>query len=196
MTDTKQQRRAALAARRSLDEHTRSTASTQACVRLARLPIFRRARRIGLYWPMATEADPHALLAAMHSGQRPYLPRVVGQVLKFIAITGMDFAYSRSPLGMDEPLGNRQLSASALDLLIMPLAAFDDQARRIGMGGGYYDRTLGSIAHRSYHCPTLIGLAFEAQRVDAIQSRAWDVDLDAVVSERTVYRRKSHQRVG
>ena len=71
----------------------------------------------------------------------------------------------------------------------MPLVAFDTQGNRLGMGGGYYDRSLAFIKHRrQWHSPHLIGLAHELQKVDALSCASWDVPLNMIISEENIYR--------
>ena len=68
-----------------------------------------------------------------------------------------------------------------LDLLLVPLVAFDAYGRRLGHGRGYYDRMLS-------RCPGLkVGVAFEVQRMTAVPTEAHDVGLDLVVTEARVY---------
>ena len=68
--------------------------------------------------------------------------------------------------------------------------AFDTSGQRIGMGGGFYDRTLGKTrGDSSWKRPYLIGIAHELQKVTSIKSHKWDVPLDAVVTEAGVYGR-------
>jgi len=183
------QRRAALRARRNLKPAAARAASQQACRRIARLPVFERARRIGLYWPMRHEADPRRLLPYFDHRQQAFLPRVTGQRLEFIAIDGHDFRQRRSALGIAEPTARHAKPVAALDLLIVPLSAFDAAARRIGMGGGFYDRTLAGQRESGFRGPWLMGLAFEVQRVERIATREWDVPLNAVASDAGIYRR-------
>lgn len=189
MSDIAQQRREALAARRALTSPHRRTASRIACNRLTRLPVFRRARHIGIYWPLPSETDPRFVLEHLRPHQHVYLPRVHGKMLRFVAIGSDAFRHEHGAFGIVEPKGRHSYPATHLDLLIMPLAAFDPRAHRIGMGGGFYDRTL---AYRTRGAPSrgpyLVGLALEAQRVDAIDVRPWDVALDAVVTEARRYR--------
>jgi 5-formyltetrahydrofolate cyclo-ligase len=79
--------------------------------------------------------------------------------------------------------------ARALDLLFVPLVAFDDAGNRLGMGGGYYDRTLAYLRlRRHWYRPRVIGLAHTLQRVASLPKNAWNVPVDAVVTERTVHR--------
>ncbi|MBO9471822.1 5-formyltetrahydrofolate cyclo-ligase [Endozoicomonas sp. G2_2] len=184
------QRKSALRARRALAPARARTASRDACRRIARLPLFRRARRIGLYWPMSREADPRPLLDALAPRQQAFLPRVIDHQLRFVAIDSPGFRHRRSALGITEPLGGPLRPVTCLDLLIVPLAGFDAAARRIGMGGGFYDRTLAQVAASGgFRGPRLIGLAFDTQRLARIETRPWDVALDAVVSESAVHRR-------
>jgi 5-formyltetrahydrofolate cyclo-ligase len=72
--------------------------------------------------------------------------------------------------------------------VLTPLVAFDLALNRIGVGGGFYDRTfaftkMSDVADR----PVLIGVAFELQKLDAIVPKAWDVRLDLVVTEDAIY---------
>jgi 5-formyltetrahydrofolate cyclo-ligase len=73
-----------------------------------------------------------------------------------------------------------------LDLVVLPLVAFDAQGRRLGMGGGYYDRRLARA--RATRRPLRVGYAFALQEVASVPAAAHDVALDAVVTERGVRR--------
>lgn len=181
------QRKRALFARRRLTTAERRAASVMACRRLARLPALRRARHIGLYRPLASEIDPRPLIEQL--GMRScdyYFPRVEASTLRFVRYSPST-RWQRSTLGVDEPVGWPH-AISRLDVLIMPLAAFDEQANRIGLGGGYYDRTLAPVRDRAYRCPARIGLAFACQQLDTITARPWDVPLAAVVTEAGIHR--------
>ena len=190
MHDIADLRRRALTARRSLGPRTRRAASRQAVRRLSRLPRIQRARRIGLYWPLASEADPRGLASVLGARVTFYFPRVTGNDLAFVPVvyplsrTG----WQRSTLGVYEPPGAAR-RLDRLDALIVPLAGFDAGANRIGLGGGFYDRTLARLVGRVYRRPHLYGLAFEAQRVPCFTPQPWDIPLDAIISERAVYRR-------
>ncbi|MES1936556.1 5-formyltetrahydrofolate cyclo-ligase [Salinisphaera hydrothermalis] len=181
------QRKTALSARKKLSAADRRQASLQASRRLARLPAVRRARRIGLYWPLASEIDPRPLVSLLGSSPPTVCyPRVVGDILRFVPARPAS-RWRRSALGVREP-GGWSYPVNALDVLIMPLAGFDAAAHRIGLGGGFYDRTLAPVRTRPYTSPIRIGLAFECQRLDTIEPQPWDVDLAAVVTEDCVYR--------
>ncbi|RJS94673.1 5-formyltetrahydrofolate cyclo-ligase [Salinisphaera sp. Q1T1-3] len=187
-TTVADQRRMALSARRRLPEGVRKAAAHRACRRLSRLPVVRRARRIGIYHPLASEIDITRLVHLLPSAAHIYYPRVEDSRLRFVAPTSRGHTTWRtSALGVAEPNG-RSYHVATLDVLIMPLAGFDARAARIGLGGGYYDRTLAALRATAYRGPMRIGFAFEAQRLAHIEARPWDVPLDAVVTERRVYR--------
>jgi len=69
---------------------------------------------------------------------------------------------------------------------LLPLVAFDQQGERLGMGGGYYDRTFEFLRRSGLNKPKLIGLAHDFQQVDAIPTEAWDVPLTAIVTNKGV----------
>ena len=72
----------------------------------------------------------------------------------------------------------------ALDVVLMPLVAFDESGNRLGMGGGFYDQTF-SYKSRAANVskPLLIGVAYEFQRVDLLPTNWWDIGLDGIVTE-------------
>jgi 5-formyltetrahydrofolate cyclo-ligase len=72
--------------------------------------------------------------------------------------------------------------------LLLPLVGFDETGNRLGMGGGYYDRTLSYLRQRKHwRRPRLVGIAHECQKVDALAPSPWDVPLDMIVTEERVY---------
>ncbi len=94
--------------------------------------------------------------------------------------------------GIPEPSWKTHTLASAwaLDMIILPLVAFDARCNRMGMGGGYYDRSLAWRLRRGiWKGPMLIGYAYEAQKLGQIHVAPWDVPLDAVVTESALYMR-------
>lgn len=161
---------------------SRRTLATRAIVeRIKCLPAFRAAQRIALYWPADGEPDLRALAAhAWAHGKRLYLP-VVGHAgtMRFAPWTRQG-RLRRNGFGIPEPVAQRRTGAATLDLVIVPLVAFDAGCNRLGMGGGYYDRALQRRRRR----PVLAGAAFALQRVSALPRQPWDIPLDLVVTER------------
>lgn len=77
------------------------------------------------------------------------------------------------------------LPLNQLDVVITPLVAFDQHGQRLGMGGGFYDRTL---QHWQHGGPYPIGLAHDCQRVEYLPSEHWDVPLPEIVTPEKVWR--------
>ncbi|MGB0723676.1 MAG: 5-formyltetrahydrofolate cyclo-ligase, partial [Gammaproteobacteria bacterium] len=65
---------------------------------------------------------------------------------------------------------------------------------RLGMGGGYYDRALARATRRPGRRPLLIGIGHDFQRVDSLPANPWDIPLDAVITETTLYRFRGNPR--
>ena len=80
------------------------------------------------------------------------------------------------------------LAPEALDLVLAPLVVFDPQRNRIGMGGGYYDRSFEFRKQAQRDAPILIGVAHELQKVDQLIAEDWDVRLDMVVTDGGIYK--------
>jgi len=180
-------------ARRQLTLAQQRLAARRLYRQLAQHPRFRRARHIALYLPNDGEIDPRLLLqAAQRRGKATYLP-----VLNPWPRTRMVFQriepgeqLRRNRFGILEPVIRtaRQRRVWALDLLLMPLVGFDGKGGRLGMGGGFYDRSLAYRAMRKKsHKPTLLGLAHECQRVDRLPLESWDVALQATVTDQGWY---------
>lgn len=185
-----QLRRQLRQARRALSRHAQRQASLGLYRQLAQNPAWRRARHIALYLPNDGEIDPQLLLrAAQRQGKATYLP-----VLSAWPRTKMVFqrirpgeALTPNRFRILEPRRNlhRQRKIWALDLVLMPLVGFDDQGGRLGMGGGFYDRSLAYKTRRkSANKPMLLGLAHACQQVDQLTLASWDVPLDATVTNK------------
>ena len=80
---------------------------------------------------------------------------------------------------------------SNLDVLLMPLLAFDEKGFRIGYGKGFYDRFLHRLSRQGI-APCRIGLSFFQQKVDALPVDSWDEPLDGIVHEEGIIRFNSN----
>ena len=79
------------------------------------------------------------------------------------------------------------LAPQALDLVLTPLTVFDAERNRIGMGGGFYDRSFAFRKDPAHTRPRLVGVAHELQKVEHIEPEDWDVRLDLVVTDEAIY---------
>ena len=191
--DPRTQRRQLRAARRALPPRVQRR-HAQALARVLGAGLrFRRTRRVGVYRPADGEADPGPLLARPDAARwhccLPVLRPGRRRRLWFVRPDpGAGFRPNR--FGIPEPRSGRRVPVWALDLLLVPLVGFDADCNRLGMGGGYYDRTLAFLRHRHHwRRPRLIGLAHACQRCARLRPRAWDIPLDEVATERHLYRR-------
>lgn len=184
-------RRQVRARRGALAAGAARAAARRAVHRLWSLPCLARARSLALYLPADGEIDCTPLaIQAWRRGRQVFLPVISGGTLRFAPF------HSRSELranrfGIPEPVTPRRQwrTARQLDVIVAPLVAFDLHGHRLGMGGGFYDRTLAFLARRSCaRRPHFIALAFELQKIPVLHSDAWDVRLDAVVTESETYR--------
>ncbi len=168
--------------RRALPGIRRQLADRALVRHLINLPAYRRARNLAVYWPADGEVDVRAIAEhAWSRGKHLYLP-VVGQAgtMRFVRWQRSG-KLRKNRYGIPEPVGaGRRAPVGELDLVVMPLVAFDGRGNRLGMGGGYYDRALGMTRRR----PLLVGAGFSFQRAPSIPAQPWDVPLDVVITER------------
>ena len=149
---------------------------------------YKNAKRIAAYLPFNGEADPLPLMdRAIVDGKQIFVPVIVdkSEPLRFEAWT-RETKVTENSFHINEPDASETSTAPPeLDLVITPLVAFDGQRNRLGVGGGYYDRTfafLNNIATADRR-PLMVGLGYELQRIKKIDSQSHDVKLDAVVTE-------------
>lgn len=150
------------------------------------LPALARSQRIACYLAVGGEVDCAPIIAsALARGRRIYLPILHHGHLVFAPWSpGEPLVANR--FGIPEPRAAHTgwLRATQLDVVLAPLVAFDAEGHRLGMGGGYYDRSLAFTRRRgSWRKPQFIGLAYDFQQVPAVPVRRWDVPLHAAVTE-------------
>lgn len=174
------------AARRALSCAAQRRAASELARRLAALPVLRSARRIALYWPMDGEIDPRLLCRAPRLRNAVfYLPRLRPWPVSTLRFTRWRRGgrLARNRFGIPEPRDRAAVAARDLDVIVMPLTGFDTHGNRLGMGGGFYDRTL-AFARAGGRRPLLVGVAHDCQEVPALPAAAWDVPLHRVVTDR------------
>jgi 5-formyltetrahydrofolate cyclo-ligase len=139
---------------------------------------------IALYAASDGEIDTSAI--AQHcftAGVQVFLPVVGNDKQMVFAQWQHSDPLSKNRYGIAEPTSHSaQQPLSSMDIIFMPLVAWDKTGSRLGMGGGYYDRALANQAGR-----TLIGLAHQMQEVATLPQQDWDVSLDIVITDREIY---------
>ncbi len=174
-------RRSAKQSRVRVSEGERATWSGAIRGRLIALDKWRAAGTVALYAPIAGEADVLPLVEkARGSGKRVVFPRAntaAGSLEFFEVCSALELR--PGAYGVPEPPAEeaKRISAGQIDLLVLPGLAFDLEGRRLGFGGGYYDRLLGSSPRPA------IGVAFESQIHTTLPDEDHDCGVDVVVTE-------------
>ncbi len=187
---TRKVRASARRARRAIGPERQAEHAEAASRAVLSSGVMFRASRVGLYFSQAAdgELDTLPLLSRLWASGKCVAVPVVGRTgeMDFYRVTPRT-ALTHNRYGIIEPRtrgtrAGRFVSPLALDVLFVPLVAFDDAGSRLGMGAGYYDRFLG--AQPPSMRPLTVGLAHEVQRsADALERQPWDVPLDAIATE-------------
>jgi len=180
-------RRTLRAQRQALSPEQQRQASARLAKHLRQNLNIHKARRIGLYLAADGELDPLPGLQGLRQRHSrwclPALSRTHRQQLEFVPWQPGDPLYPNL-YGIGEPdlRQHKPLPLWSLDLLLMPLVAFDANGNRLGMGGGFYDRTLANLRGKAGK-PLLIGVAHRFQQVESLPAAAWDWPLDGIVTD-------------
>lgn len=185
--DELRQRNRRLRAGLSRDELDRAAAALAA--RIIELDEYRQAERIAAYFAVNGEIGLDPLIdAALDAGKRVYLPNLDRQALRFAPyFRAQKMRLNRFRLPEPDVGDDEMIAPDALDLVLTPLVVFDAECNRIGMGGGFYDRSFAFRKQAGCDMPRLIGVAHELQRVERLVPESWDVRLDRIVTDRASY---------
>ena len=180
--------RAEMAARRAaLGAAARIAAADGVMRSLEQLPEFMVDPNVAGYWAVRGEVPLNLAVARLSSrGQHYFLPvldesapRLLG-FAKYVA--GGALAANR--FGIPEPCDREILPAAQMDVVLLPLLAFDVRGNRLGTGGGWYDTTFAFLRDQARPArPLLVGVGYAFQQVDALPAENWDVPLDCIATE-------------
>ncbi|NNL96420.1 MAG: 5-formyltetrahydrofolate cyclo-ligase [Xanthomonadales bacterium] len=169
--------------RKSLTPAQRTRFDTHINNTLIASDILLSVRCISAYCAFDGEPDIAPALHVMHQrGQQICLP-VIDQANQTMAMYPWSPATALNPgaLGIMEPDTSIPVAGNELDVVLMPLVAWDGLGNRIGMGGGFYDRYLSDL--KGSDRPLKLGVAYDLQSVDRVPALAHDIGLHALVSE-------------
>lgn len=194
--DKKQLRQRLRARRNALSVEEQADAAQAVARQLSRTPEFVRSRHIAVYLPNDSEVDPGPLVErAWQLGKQCYLPVLHPTQPRrlWFVLWQPDTALYPNRFGIPEPNPYREprLAAPFLNLVLLPLVGFDATGGRLGMGGGFYDRTFAFKADQNRivgRGPDLFGLAHACQEVPALAREPWDIPLGAVVTDQGIIR--------
>lgn len=175
--------------RRALTAEQQQEAAVQAADKALNFAPVQQARKIALFLSFDGELNTRPLIAKLwQHKQQVYLPVLhpfaKGQLLffRYEATTTLTPNKLRIP---EPPLDIRNLATlSELDVVMVPLVAFDRQGQRLGMGGGFYDRTLQNWQQHNF---LPVGLAHDCQEVDDLPVADWDVPLPAMITPSKIW---------
>ena len=183
--------------RQALTPLQQTQAAELLLTQLSRHPLIASADKIAVYLANDSEINPLPFIHwCWQQGKSIYLPVLhpfsKGQLLFLHYDENTDMTVNH--LGITEPKLDLQkiCPVEQLDILLTPLVAFDSSGDRLGMGGGFYDRTLEKWhrSHRQGESTTLhpIGLAHDCQLVEKIPSQYWDVPIPEIITPGKVYK--------
>jgi 5-formyltetrahydrofolate cyclo-ligase len=176
-------RRSLAARRRAVTAADAERASESVARRLAAAPEWAAAARVALYAAASGELSTQPLVRAVQARRLPLLwPRLVGGRLVFATCAPAELV--PGSLGVLEPPSSRAaLRLGAGDLVVLPGLAFDAAGRRLGRGGGHYDRVLAGLSG-----PVRVGVGYAFQLVDEVPAGEGDERVDLVVTESCLIR--------
>ena len=170
--------------RRALTASQQQHAAQAAAQNLCTLPHWQDARRIALYLAADGEVDtaPFAKTCREH-GKQLFLPVIMTDLSLTFKAWGSQARLQPNRYGIPEPPADAQkLAAEKLDIIVLPLVGWDESGNRLGMGGGFYDKTLAGVSG-----PLRVGLAHELQRVAQLPLEQWDIAMSFVATEAALY---------
>ncbi|NVD07510.1 5-formyltetrahydrofolate cyclo-ligase [Vibrio sp. JPW-9-11-11] len=187
MTLSRQKIRATVRQKRNqLGSDTQYLASLDLIRHFAQLPELKTAQHIALYLATDGEIDTKPLIEWLwEQGKCTYLPVIhpfsKGHLLFLHYHDDTPMVLNQYSIAEPKLDQTQVLPVDNLDLICTPLVAFDHQGQRLGMGGGYYDRTLAPW-FTTHQGPKPIGLAHDCQQVDSLPAESWDVPLPKIVT--------------
>jgi 5-formyltetrahydrofolate cyclo-ligase len=178
-------RKQCLKQRRSLTKQVQLNASKTLCARIEALPIYQNAMHIALYQAIGGEISLTPLWhSAIAAGKICYMPVVMpeNKTLLFLPSTPETPQKPNAFQILEPDISHaRAIPLQQLDLIILPLVAFDKKGTRLGRGAGFYDKTL---QHQKPAC--LLGAAYGFQQ-HALTPDSWDIPLDIIITEENTY---------
>ena len=160
--------------------------------RIKQQDFFIQSQKIAFYFAFDGEMDPYTCLQQSSKINKgcylPVLDPNVPDNLCFLPYAPGD-TLVKNRYNIDEPVYQSDLilNTKELDLVFVPLVGFDTKGNRLGMGAGFYDRTFNFKLSEKINTPLLIGLAYECQKLDNLTPNSWDVPLDYIITEDTIY---------
>ncbi len=182
-------RKSNVAKRKALNEYQLDELEKIIAQRVISTTQFQKAKAIATYIPINGEVGTYLLIEqAWQRNKEIYLPVLFTskyQPLKFAKfVPGAKLILNRYGIPEPDICPAKYKTAKQMNLMLIPVVAFDPECKRIGMGGGYYDRALAFKKLRQANIrPHLLGLAYEFQKIESIKANSWDMALNMIVTD-------------
>lgn len=175
--------------RKQLNRYQQRIASLSLCKRLKNHPSVQKSQHIALYLPNDGEIDPTPIIDLFKQKQF-YLPVILrSKQLVFAPYNSRTTPMKKNRFGILEPSKTQGIKqGNQLDLVLMPLVAFDASGRRLGMGGGFYDRTFAFKQKHNKKVPTLMGTAHHIQECPQLTTEHWDIHTEFIATDKKIVR--------
>jgi 5-formyltetrahydrofolate cyclo-ligase len=175
--------------RASLEVNVLEQAATALCEMIIVLDAYKNANRIAAYFAVNGEIDLSPVIDhALKNNKEVYLPNLDQKSLRFSPyFHEQKMRINKFKLPEPDVSDEEMLMPEQLDLVLAPLVVFDTDRNRIGMGGGFYDRSFEFRKDETRLKPMLIGVAHEGQKVNQLIPEDWDVRLDKIVTDIDLY---------
>ncbi len=175
--------------RKNLSQKTLQANSNALFNNIASLDLSLQNKKIASYLAVKGEINNWPLHQNLFKhNQSVFLPIIKNKTLVFAEVNELT-PLKKNPFNILEPDVNTTVMLDTIDIIFIPLTAFKKDGNRLGMGGGYYDKTIGNTAKSKR--PLLIGLAHNFQNHENFTTHAWDIQLDMIITEQHVYFKKS-----
>lgn len=188
MNDGRALLRARISVRRNeLDAKRRIAAAAGVLHSLENLPEFMTDANVAGYWAVRGELPLNLAVASLaRRGQHYFLP-VLGEArqLRFAEYRASTPLQSNR-FGIPEPDVPPETlqTAEGMDVILLPLLAFDRCGHRLGSGGGWYDSSLAFLGNEPRPArPLLVGIGYAFQEIETVPIEPWDVDMDYVATD-------------
>jgi len=143
-------------------------------------PIYQKAQMIGIYVSLHGEVDTKQLITETLKKHHVCVPKVAGDIMHFYEIQSLD-DLKEGHFHVLEPITNSLIHPQDIDLMIVPMLAYNQSFHRVGYGKGYYDKYFSHGFH-GYK----LGIAFSWQYIENIEYDEYDQQLDEIINENTM----------
>jgi len=144
-----------------------------------------QVRTIAAFWPFDGEPDLSPSLELLERAglqlALPVISEASGRLSIFFRQWTIGTSMEQNFYGIPEPVGSAEILLADIDLMLLPLVAWDDSGGRLGMGAGFYDRALQPF-NLSY-APIRMGVAYQLQKLPLVPAEPWDIRLHMILSE-------------